>query len=365
MQKILFIEDDTSLRETTCDFLVEEGFVVIVAGNGLSGIQKALQEKPSLILCDISLPEMNGYEVFKALQQHKQTSFTPFIFLTAKAEKEDIRMGMQLGADDYITKPFDLDELLTSIKVRLSKYEKVMKAESENYKQITDNALSGYVLMQENKVLYTNTFVLNLLASSAEELADSSFAQFIDDENKLIFEDKIRRCLKGLFSSFHLNVKLIAKDKKTHTVKLACSLISQNNNDLILCNIIPISTEIQAETGVLNLNNTENEYIAEVVQYLISHKEKLSHELSLKIVDEFTENTEKESRFKIDIKLTQRELEVLQLVCNGFTNSEIADKLFISQRTVDTHRANLLAKTGCENTAQLIVLAIKNKMVTL
>lgn len=119
--KILLIEDGDSLRESIVEILTFEGMVVITAENGQVGIDKAKEHLPDLILCDITMPLKDGYEVLDELSHDIDLKDIPFIFLTAKVTTENVRGGMILGADDYITKPFKSDLLVSSIKSRLKK----------------------------------------------------------------------------------------------------------------------------------------------------------------------------------------------------------------------------------------------------
>ncbi len=122
-KEILIIEDDEDVREALEIILTEEGFQVRSAKNGKSGIELAISHKPDLIISDIMMQGITGYDVLTTLSKDKNTQAIPFIFLTAKVEKEDIRKGMQLGADDYIFKPFTIDEILNAIKTRLKRVE--------------------------------------------------------------------------------------------------------------------------------------------------------------------------------------------------------------------------------------------------
>lgn len=123
MKKILLIEDNTEIRENTGEILTLAGYEVATAENGKVGVDLAQKIKPDLIICDIMMPELDGYGVLHILSKHNDTSSIPFIFLTAKTEKVDIRKGMTLGADDYLTKPFDDTDLLNTIETRLRKHE--------------------------------------------------------------------------------------------------------------------------------------------------------------------------------------------------------------------------------------------------
>lgn len=125
MKKILIIEDNFEVRDNLAEILELSNYNVITAENGKIGVQKALTSSPDIILCDVMMPELDGFGVLKILDKNPSTRNIPFIFLTAKAEKSDFRKGMNLGADDYITKPFDDVELIEAIERRLQKSERL------------------------------------------------------------------------------------------------------------------------------------------------------------------------------------------------------------------------------------------------
>lgn len=125
MKKILIIEDNPEVRENTAEIIELSNYEVLTAENGKAGVELALKELPDLIVCDIMMPVLDGYGVYHLLSKHKETAPIPFIFLTAKSEKADFRKGMEMGADDYITKPFDGIELLNAIEIRLKKAEAI------------------------------------------------------------------------------------------------------------------------------------------------------------------------------------------------------------------------------------------------
>lgn len=121
MTKILLIEDDTVLRENTAELLELSNFEVITAPNGELGLKAININTPDIIVCDIMMPKLDGYGVLNEVTKNSKTKHIPFIFLSAKTEHQDVRKGMNLGADDYITKPFTEDELISAIKSRLAK----------------------------------------------------------------------------------------------------------------------------------------------------------------------------------------------------------------------------------------------------
>ena len=143
-KSILIIEDNTDLRENLAELLTVAGYEIIKAENGVSGVEKAIESKPNLILCDIIMPKLNGYGVLNILRKAKETTNIPFIFLTAKIDKSEFRKGMRLGADDYITKPFNSEELLKAVQFRLT------KTARQNERWLTISAQPG--LLTANKL---------------------------------------------------------------------------------------------------------------------------------------------------------------------------------------------------------------------
>jgi DNA-binding response OmpR family regulator len=121
MKKVLVIEDNDDIREGTVEVLQLAGYEAIAAKNGKIGVEMALSEAPDVILCDIMMPELDGYGVLYLLSKNPKVADIPFIFMTAKAERADMRKGMEMGADDYLTKPFDDLELFNAIESRLRK----------------------------------------------------------------------------------------------------------------------------------------------------------------------------------------------------------------------------------------------------
>jgi len=119
MHHILVIEDDPQMRRNICTILEMEQFHVVCAANGREGLASARTQTPDLVLCDVMMPELDGYGVLEALRADPATLRIPFIFLTAKGERADIRAGMNLGADDYLTKPVAAAELIDAVNARL------------------------------------------------------------------------------------------------------------------------------------------------------------------------------------------------------------------------------------------------------
>ncbi|MFN8143737.1 MAG: response regulator [Bacteroidia bacterium] len=138
MKKILLIEDNKDMRENISEILELANYTVVTAPNGRVGVELAGKENPDLIICDIMMPDLDGYGVLYLLSKNPATSGIPFIFLTAKAEKSDMRKGMSMGADDYLTKPFEEMELLNAVEARLRKNEIFKKEFNKNVEGLNE-----------------------------------------------------------------------------------------------------------------------------------------------------------------------------------------------------------------------------------
>lgn len=128
VKRILVIDDEAKIRAHTAELLRLEGYEITEARNGREGVEKARAAVPDLIVCDITMPEMNGHRVLETLREDARTAHVPFVFLTGWGEREDLRAGMNLGADDYLVKPVVPDELLASVSARLARAEKAAAA---------------------------------------------------------------------------------------------------------------------------------------------------------------------------------------------------------------------------------------------
>lgn len=334
MKRILFIEDDPMLTESVNDFLIEEGFEVIIARNGKDGIYKAIEVLPDLIICDIAMPKADGFEVLDTISRNPDTAAIPFIFLTAKAEKENLRLGMQKGADDYITKPFDLDELLRAIQLRLKKHENIRKLSENKYSAFLESNIIGIYILKNDHLVYHNLRLSRILGYDYDELRMKRFSSLIDSSNKEKFEQKIQHCLQGLVNQFTIDILLKRKDKSFTAVTISGSCLKSPSKDTLGGYIIP-SDQKSEGSGEEDLN-----------------KSQLKDMLDLG-------NTRKDPY----VTLTPREIDILKMICKGFHTREISDKLFLSKRTVEWHRSNIMEKTATSNSIQLLKYAIVNDLL--
>lgn len=238
--KILVIEDSEIVREEVCEILNAENYDSIGVSDGEHGIRVATQLKPDLIICDIKMPNMDGYEVLKELRKSEKTRAIPFIFLTSRSTKEDVRWGMNLGAEDYITKPFTGEELLGAVVIRLKRNRELMssggkifsprKAAAQKLNSFLKENLSGYILLYINidrtqilASLLGDEGVKNLqhdmIARFKNTLTKNEFLIQVEDGQFVILlsvtefneseiRDRVNQILETLHNPFSINKKL-------------------------------------------------------------------------------------------------------------------------------------------------------------
>ncbi|HEY9705522.1 MAG TPA: response regulator, partial [Allocoleopsis sp.] len=292
MTKILVIDDTADLLEDITELLQLLEYEVIWANNGLTGLNLAKNELPDLILCDIMMPELNGYEVFDLLQSSPDTATIPFIFLSAKADKSEIRFGMNLGADDYITKPFELEELKSAIAARLNK--KAMYKEVEKKLQESENVFRKLAQKEELINLLTKQIrnslelkkILNTTVESIRKLLQihrCSFYWYRTDVEQAYFElidEAIDPEIEDICSHNSLNIAPVLSQiiLAKHLIK-----IDDVNQDILIDkeskkNII--SAQIQALLGILIQNNTGKTGVI-ICEQLNESREWNEHEIQL------------------------------------------------------------------------------------
>jgi len=184
MKVILLIEDNQDIRENITEILELEGFKVLTAENGALGVETAQRIRPDLILCDITMPVLDGFGVLLQINKHVKTAGIPFIFLTGKTELSDRKNSLTLGADDFITKPFDPEVLLASIRLRILNYEKAQEA--------LQRELSLYVQELENMLHMTNHRVRSPLCTALGliQLLEDNHNQKATEKKKVMFHLK-------------------------------------------------------------------------------------------------------------------------------------------------------------------------------
>ena len=288
--KVLVIEDTKSIREELREILLFEGMHVFTAENGQEGIDKAKEHLPDLILCDIMMPVKDGFEVFAEIQNINNLSTTPFIFLTAKTTVENRREGMILGADDYITKPFDIDLLIRSIKSRLYKEKKRKKAENNKLETLQYNisfAIPHELLTPLNGII--------------------GLSSLMKDKDISIDEKEVREFGLGIFDSGKRLLNTLQKFIYYTEVEL---LINNDKKSALL------KKEI-TETG---------EHELEEQSQIIAQKYNRESDIELNL-----------SSFNIKISSFHFEVVVANIIDNAFKFSNKGDKVIVGLESDNSH----------------------------
>jgi signal transduction histidine kinase len=234
MRTILVIEDDPNVLDNVLDLLQGEGFFTIGASSGEEGLEAVRKHQPNLILCDIMMPEMDGLEVLRRIREDKATSATPVIFLTARAARADYREGMELGADDYLTKPFTADELLSAVRSRLTRHDEQGHWYQQRLQDLRNN-------LSRNLPHELRTPLSSILGYSQFLLEVYETAE-IDEVRDMLEEiNRAGRRLERLVENYHLyaQLELAATDPGRQTTLFNLGLCHPEN-------VIPSAAQEQA-----------------------------------------------------------------------------------------------------------------------
>lgn len=354
-QKILVIEDDIDLGLTIQSILNFNGYDVCCTNNGASGIQKAFEYNPDLILCDINMDPIDGYQVYKVLEESSVLNRIPFVFLTGSSDLEDIRFGMSLGADDYLVKPFQNDDLVKSIAKRLEKFGIIREAANGEFNRLFDLSPVGLFLFDGIRLFKANLAFKNLIKMNGVDLSEISIEKFIDCKSSQKLKNRIKENHVGKNEIFNDEVTLKTNAGEEIQMKLIVSEINKFSNYTLF-------------VGLLNsLSKTfipaDSPHYANEVQNLLKRENiRISEALGEKITNIFSQKTLNIEN-QNNTFFTKRENEVLCLSMEGLPIKIIADRLSISDRTVEKYRTKLIEKSGSNNMIEVIVFALKNRLI--
>jgi PAS domain S-box-containing protein len=352
--RILLIDDDQRLGRTIENVLESNGYDVCYANNGALGIQKAFEYNPDLILCDINMDPIDGYQVYNVLKESSLINRIPFIFLTGNSDLQDIRFGLNLGVDDYFVKPFDNNNLINSIEKRLSKYRRFQEIGKQEFNKLFKLSPYGIFLFDENKILDINPVLLKILELDETNLINYSIHEILDTESILKIEELICKCQKGLLSSFSENVILSSKNGQKKPAYFSVSVYEKYSNHLLMMGLVFFNSE--------NKETDTNAYVSEILKILKKENIKVTETMGKKLTDIFKIYNVKIKKQTNNI-FSDRENQVLHLSMEGLPIKLIADKLSISDRTVEKHRSSMMGKTNSNNMIEVIIYALKNNLI--
>lgn len=268
MKKILVVEDTEAIREEITDILKMEGFEVIEAINGLEGLNKVRTENPDIIISDILMPKLDGYQMLKELRKHSLTDSIPLIFLSAKAEKKDIREGMNLGAEDYLVKPLSPDDLISAVQNKLKKQE-VINQKINGLRKNISQSLPHELLTPLNGIFG--------FSSILKDIPDSYKKEDIVEMASYIYESGVRlhRVIEKFILYSSLMIEISNPDKKRRENNFS------NTKDIIESKVKEIGenedrlSDITTDLSEFKLN-ISNEDLTKIIEELVSNGIKFS-----------------------------------------------------------------------------------------
>lgn len=353
-KKILVIEDDPVLGATVQNVLKLNRYDVCYATNGVSGIQKAFEYSPNLILCDINMVPIDGYQVYKMLEETSILNKTPFVFLTGNSELQDIRYGMSLGADDYIVKPFNNADLIKTIEKRLEKFKAIREEAEREFDRLFEISPNG-IFVFDGKIIYkANSAFKKLFQIEDKDALGISVDDFFESESLKIVRNKLPKRQPNENEIFNDVVSLKNGQEESIQMKLVVSEFEKYSNYTLYLGLFsPVSSAMG--------RNEASQYVNEVYSVLKHENIRISEELGEKITNIFRQ---KQMSLKpANAFFTERESQVLTLSMEGLPIKCIADKLSISDRTVEKHRTKLMEKSGASNMIEVIIFALRNSLV--
>ncbi|MFA8299980.1 MAG: response regulator [Hyphomicrobiales bacterium] len=354
--RVLVIDDDLILLKRVQGFLeATNNYVVETASSGGVGIQKVFEFSPELVICDISMNDLDGYEVYNILKQSKIIYSTIFIFLTGSESPHERKMGMYLGVDDFLQKPVVHEELLQVVKTRLQKQTMMKGIVGGQFEQVVDITPNPvFLITNEGDIKITNEAFMLKLGYNSEELQNMNVSEIFSPESLHSFLLWIKLAKKGVKQNFQAVVSMKTKNKSEVKVHL---------------NALHFQFPFAFDADIFCLMYSDNN-VLEMIKDKMTHPQSFidpePEEDTPRInVKEIVANGLQINENVLPVKLSKREKEVLELSCRGFTIKEIAGKLFISDRTVEKHRAQLMARFSARNFIEVFLYVIKNKIIKL
>jgi len=354
-KKILVIDDDLLIGVTIKSILSFNGYEVCTADNGASGIEKIFEYNPDLILCDVIMNPIDGYKVLKILKDNSINYRIPFVFISGNSSVGEVRFGMELGADDYLVKPIKTEELITSIENQFKKYSSLLDVGNKRFRALFELS-PNYIFIFDGYCFYdVNSSFAEFFRINSRYITSHTIKEFLDPISYENIKDKIQRCKIGILEKFNEFVTIVLSDGSKLDMALYVSRSEKNvGYSLLLGLLIP--------RNALSLQFDHDKLLKELLLSLKDEDITVSNQLIQKLSHDIYSAVYSQ---KIDTNnfFTIRESDVLQLSISGLSIKQISDKLKISGRTVERHRAHLMEKTNTNSMVEAIVFAIKHDLI--
>ena len=353
-KKILLIDGDQNFGDIIKKYLTLHKYNVCYASNGASGIEKAFEYNPDLILCDINIDRIDGYQVYNILTDSHLLKKIPFIFLKQNATIEDVRHGMNLGADDFFAKPINIPDLVRSMEFRLQKFKNNGYEAAHEFNTLFQLSPIGIIIFSEHAVLMANQSIKTLLKID-KQASNIRIENLFTSSSLVKIKSWIQQSIKGVDNVF--NERITIKDILGEALELNL-VMSQFTKYSDFIQFIGFFAPVPTVRSYLINDQLANEVCSllkrEKITITDNLGEKITHIIKQRSV---SFNNQNNSLF------TKRENQVLCLSMEGLPIKIIADKLSLSSRTVEKYRTKLMKKSGAKNIVEVIVFSLKNGMI--
>jgi two-component system, sensor histidine kinase and response regulator len=364
MKNILVVEDEENVRENILELLSAEGYSSYGAKDGEEGISLAKEKHPDLIICDILMPKLDGYKVLSVLSKETATARIPFIFLTAKTERDSMRKGMDLGADDYITKPFTRKELLQAVQIRLEKQVKLEKLAQEKISTLQKNVS----IILPHELLTPLSIILSyseLMLDQGQQVDQQKMREIAGEIN--LSAQRLLRLIQNylLFNELGLAFSDINKINKIRSSRVASSWITISEISSVIARQMNREQDLKVKLVDAPLRISEA-YLQNIIEEILENAFKFSPlgspiEISgvlmlqkssylIRVVDHGQGMTKEQIKDILDYSETGRSLNELQNIGIG---------LLLVKRLVDVHGGELnLSSTSEKSTVVEVILPL-------
>ena len=355
-KKILLIDGDQNFGNKIKKSLTLHKYNVCYERDSASGIKSAIEYNPDLILCELNMGLIDGIEVYNVLKDCFLLRRVPFIFLKQNASVEDVRHGMNLGADDFFSKPINIYDLVTSIEIQLQKVKNNSNELIHEFNTLFELSPNGIIVFNEQVVIKANQSLKKLLKIGQRD-SFISIKDLFEDSSLLRIQKWIQQPINGFTNAY--NETITIKDRMGDAIELnmVISEFTNYSNSLQFIGFFtPVST--------VNNNWVNDEIANEVCNMLKREKITITDNLEEKITNivkyrTLSSNNQNNSFF------TKRENQVLSLTMEGLPIKIIADRLSISSRTVEKYRTKLMEKSKAKNIVEVIVFSLKMGLIKL
>ena len=241
--KILIIDEDQRLVKAIRDVLMLHDYDVCCAYDGASGIQKVSDYNPDLILCAVKMDLMDGWQIYNTLNDSYLIERIPFIFVTSKSKLRDIRFAMDLGADDYLIKPFDNGTLIRSVENRLTKFKKLKEIGGQKFRTFINLSPNGTFLFDGYTLFEANPALIRILKLGKQNIKSYSIEDLLDSVSYQKIKERITGCKNGLLNSFDETVCLISREGEKFEATLYISVYGEYFVNSLLAGLVIVNNK--------------------------------------------------------------------------------------------------------------------------